>query len=71
MPGLKQAPGISVFRKDGDAVRHVYSAPPEFTPREGRAMDLLCPVWNLLDIVPEGRGEWNPSNSYIGKALSK
>jgi predicted dithiol-disulfide oxidoreductase (DUF899 family) len=71
MPGLKQAPGISVFRKDGDMVRHVYSAPPEFTPREGRAMDLLCPVWNLLDIIPEGRGEWNPSNSYIGKAPSK
>jgi predicted dithiol-disulfide oxidoreductase (DUF899 family) len=60
-----------VFRKDGDTVRHVDSAPPEFTPREGRAMDLLCPVWNLLDIVPEGRGEWNPSNSYIGKALGQ
>jgi predicted dithiol-disulfide oxidoreductase (DUF899 family) len=65
MPSLKQAPGVSVFHKDGDAVRHVYSSPPEFTLREGRALDLLSPVWNVLDIVPEGRGDWNPSNSYV------
>lgn len=67
MPNLNQAPGISVFRKDGDAVRHTYSSTPEFTSHEGRGIDLLSPVWNVLDIVPEGRGEWNPSNSHIKK----
>lgn len=66
-PRLKQAPAISVFRKDNDMVRHVYSAPPEFKPGTMGAMDLFSPVWNVLDIIPEGRGGWDPSNSYIGK----
>jgi predicted dithiol-disulfide oxidoreductase (DUF899 family) len=67
MPSLKQGPGISVFRNEGGVVRHVYSCPPEFAPGKVRAMDLLSPVWNLLDIVPEGRGEWYPSHSYAMK----
>jgi predicted dithiol-disulfide oxidoreductase (DUF899 family) len=64
-PDLEQASGISVFRKDGDGVvRHLYTCIPDFVPNEQRGLDLLCPVWNILDIVPEGRGEWYPNNSY-------
>ena len=29
-----------------------------------RGIDLLSPVWNLLDLTPEGRGEWLPSLAY-------
>jgi predicted dithiol-disulfide oxidoreductase (DUF899 family) len=71
MPNLNQALGISVFRKDGDAVRHVYSSTPESTSHEVRAIDLLSPIWNVLDIVSKGRGEWNPSNSYIKELKSR
>jgi predicted dithiol-disulfide oxidoreductase (DUF899 family) len=64
-PNLKQSPGVSVFRKDGDGiVHHIYTCTPEFVPKEQRGMDLLSPVWNVLDIVPEGRDEWFPNNSY-------
>jgi predicted dithiol-disulfide oxidoreductase (DUF899 family) len=52
---------IVVFAKDGDRVRHVYTAHPMLEDRE-RGIDLLCPVWHLLDLTPAGRGDWYPSN---------
>ncbi len=52
---------IVVFRKVGDEIRHVYTAHPMLAERE-RGIDLLCPVWHLLDLTPSGRGEWYPSN---------
>jgi predicted dithiol-disulfide oxidoreductase (DUF899 family) len=52
---------IVVFAKDGDRVRHVYTAHPMLEDRE-RGIDLLCPVWNLFDLTPAGRGDWYPSN---------
>jgi predicted dithiol-disulfide oxidoreductase (DUF899 family) len=34
--------------------------------REGlnRGIDLLSPVWNVLDLTPEGRGDWNAKLEY-------
>ena len=29
-------------------------------PGHWRGMDLLSPVWNFLDLTPEGRGDWMP-----------
>jgi predicted dithiol-disulfide oxidoreductase (DUF899 family) len=29
-----------------------------------RGIDLISPVWNLLDITPEGRGQWDPTLTY-------
>ena len=29
-----------------------------------RGIDLLSPVWNLLDLTPKGRGDWEPSLAY-------
>lgn len=52
---------IVVFAKDGDRVRHVYTAHPMLEDRE-RGIDLLCPVWHLFDLTPAGRGDWYPSN---------
>jgi hypothetical protein len=31
-------------------------------------MDLISPVWNVFDLLPSGRGEWLPDNSYPGRA---
>ncbi len=29
-----------------------------------RGLDLLNPVWNILDLTPQGRGDWYPGLSY-------
>ncbi len=29
-----------------------------------RGIDLLAPVWHLLDLTPRGRGDWYPSLDY-------
>lgn len=52
---------ISVFTKVGSQIRHVYTAHPMLEDRE-RGIDLLCPVWHLLDLTPSGRGDWYASN---------
>jgi predicted dithiol-disulfide oxidoreductase (DUF899 family) len=59
---------IVVFAKDGDRVRHVYTAHPLLEDRE-RGIDLLCPVWHLFDLTPSGRGDWNASNDAFDASL--
>jgi len=60
-----QMPGVSVFTLGDDgAVRHFYSGGALMAPEQFRGMDLLSPVWNFLDLTPEGRGEWFPALSY-------
>jgi predicted dithiol-disulfide oxidoreductase (DUF899 family) len=61
---------ISVFTKDdNDTVRHSYTAQPRMAPEiKERGIDLITPVWNLLDLVPQGRGEWYPSHAYGSNA---
>jgi predicted dithiol-disulfide oxidoreductase (DUF899 family) len=45
---------VSVFTRDGDGtVRHFYSAHPRMADTVGeRGIDLLAPVWHLLDLTP-------------------
>jgi predicted dithiol-disulfide oxidoreductase (DUF899 family) len=57
---------VSVFSRQGDQVRHVVTESADFPDRTGRGIDLLSPVWNVLDLVPGGRGEWMPDNTYPG-----
>jgi predicted dithiol-disulfide oxidoreductase (DUF899 family) len=58
-PDQYTLPGISVFKKDDTGkLRHVYSQTAQFDPDTYRGMDLLAPVYNVLDLVPEGRGNW-------------
>ena len=61
---------VSVFTKDdGNNVRHFYSAHPRMAPDiQERGIDLLAPVWNFMDLTPQGRGEWYASLSYGTKA---
>ena len=60
---------ISTFTKDADGVvRHCYTAHPRMGPDiKERGIDLLTPVWNLLDLTPQGRGDWYASLSYAAK----
>ena len=51
---------ISVFTRDRDGtLRHVYSAHPWMAEDiEERGIDLLTPVYNVLDLTPQGRGDF-------------
>jgi predicted dithiol-disulfide oxidoreductase (DUF899 family) len=64
-----QIPSLNVFiRRDGK-VRHFYNTELVFLPgdkgQNQRHIDMMWPLWNLLDLTPEGRGaDWYPKISY-------
>jgi predicted dithiol-disulfide oxidoreductase (DUF899 family) len=51
---------VSVFTLDRDGTpRHVYSCHPQMADDIAeRGIDLLSPVWHVLDLTPHGRGDW-------------
>jgi predicted dithiol-disulfide oxidoreductase (DUF899 family) len=59
---------VVVLAKDGERVRHVYTAHPMLEDRE-RGIDLLSPVWHLFDLMPSGRDDWYPSNDAFDASL--
>lgn len=60
-----QTPAVSVFTRDHHQVRHTYTGRAQTAPDiHERGIDQLCAVWNLLDLTPNGRGNWYPSLSY-------
>ncbi len=63
-PDGGQIPGVSVFerRPDGTLI-HFYSQ-SAMLGDGGRGMDLLSPVWNYMDLTPEGRSDWFPGLDY-------
>lgn len=75
MKDMPQGPGLSVYQyedAEGEGkVRFWYQTTPHFGKLDGkdviRGMDLLTPVWQLFDITPEGRGNWDPSLEYVEK----
>lgn len=61
----RQLPGLSVFTRDTDGgIRHFYTSEGSLEEGHHRAMDLLNPLWNLLDLLPDGRGSWMPRHFY-------
>src|SRR2546426_813646 len=60
-----QLPMMNVFTKSDGEVRHFYASEALFAGSEAgqhpRHIDLLWPLWNVLDLTPEGRGtDWRP-----------
>jgi len=64
-----QDSAVSVFTKDIDGtLRHFYTAHPWLAKDVNqRGLDLLCPVYNVLDLTPQGRGDWYASFDYVPK----
>lgn len=64
--GGGQTSAISVFVRDTDGtVRHTYTGRPQTAEDvHERGIDQLCAVWNLLDLTPQGRGDWYASLAY-------
>lgn len=63
-PSGGQRPMASVLVREGERVRHFYTLPANFLDGAERGIDPLSPVWNVLDLLPAGRGEWYAGNSY-------
>jgi predicted dithiol-disulfide oxidoreductase (DUF899 family) len=57
---------ISVFTRDSDGtLRHFYSGHPRLADDiKERGIDELIPVWNMLDLTPQGRGKFYASLEY-------
>ncbi|WP_406323112.1 DUF899 family protein [Streptomyces sp. NBC_01637] len=57
---------VSVFTRDSDgSVRHFYSAYPRMSDDiDQRGIDLLSPVWHILDLTRQGRDNWFAELSY-------
>jgi predicted dithiol-disulfide oxidoreductase (DUF899 family) len=51
---------VSVFVLDPEGrPRHFYSCHPHMADDiQQRGIDLISPVWHVLDLTPQGRGEW-------------
>lgn len=62
-------PMLNVFHKDGQTIRHFWGSElfwAECEPgQDPRHMGTLEPLWNLLDLTPEGRpADWHEQLSY-------
>ena len=57
---------ISVFTRENDGtLRHFYSVHPRLSDDiETRGTDEWNPIWNILDMTPQGRGDFEASLDY-------
>jgi predicted dithiol-disulfide oxidoreductase (DUF899 family) len=56
---------ISIFTLEQGTVRHFYSVHPRLGPNiQTRGIDEYNPIWNILDLTPQGRGKFDASLDY-------
>jgi predicted dithiol-disulfide oxidoreductase (DUF899 family) len=68
-PEGSQLPLMNVFVRRKGKIYHSYATELQFVPpdkgQNERHIDMFWPLWNLLDLTPEGRGaNWFPSLTY-------
>jgi predicted dithiol-disulfide oxidoreductase (DUF899 family) len=68
-PDGRQRPMLTVFHREGDAIRHFWSSELFYAPSDPgqhpRHVGTLEPLWNLFDLTPEGRpADWDERFSY-------
>jgi len=63
-----QRPMLTVFHRDGGVIHHFWSSELFYAPwdpgQDPRHVGTLEPVWNLFDLTPEGRPDWDEQLSY-------
>jgi len=64
-----QWPVLNVFTRNGKGIYHSYASEWLFAPadpgQDRRHVDMIWPLWNLLDVTPQGRGtDFRPKLSY-------
>jgi predicted dithiol-disulfide oxidoreductase (DUF899 family) len=69
-PDGSQEPMLNVFHRTGETIRHHWSSELLYAPtdpgQDPRHVGTLEPVWNLFDLTPEGRPDWDEQLSYSG-----
>jgi predicted dithiol-disulfide oxidoreductase (DUF899 family) len=65
----RQWPMLNVFQKSGNKISHTWGSElleaKEDPGQNARHVDLIWPLWNVLDFTPEGRGkDWYPKLKY-------
>ena len=65
----RQQPMLNVFRRDGAAMRHFWGSEMLYAPTEPgqdpRHVGTIEPLWNMFDLIPEGRGTgWDEQLDY-------
>lgn len=62
----RQMPMMNVFHLRGNKIYHFWGSELLFMPRDGhpRHLDQLWPLWNALDLTPEGRADDLPRLDY-------
>jgi predicted dithiol-disulfide oxidoreductase (DUF899 family) len=67
-PEGAQRPMLNVFHRDGDTIRHFWGSELFYAPtdpgQQPRHVGTLEPLWNLFDLTPEGRPEWEEQLTY-------
>ncbi|HEX2468141.1 MAG TPA: DUF899 family protein [Solirubrobacterales bacterium] len=63
-----QVPMLNVFHRDGETIRHFWGAELTYAPsdpgQDHRSVGTLEPLWNLFDLIPEGRPDWDEEIDY-------
>ncbi len=64
-----QLPMMNIFTRRDGTIFHSWASELLFAPKsegmEARHVDIVWPLWNLLDLTPEGRGtSWHPKLAY-------
>jgi predicted dithiol-disulfide oxidoreductase (DUF899 family) len=63
-----QIPMLNVFHRDGQTIRHFWGAELTYAPmdpgQDHRSVGTLEPLWNLFDLTPEGRPDWDEQLDY-------
>lgn len=64
-----QMPMLNVFRREGGIIRHFWGSEMLYAPtdpgQDPRHVGTIEPLWNIFDLVPEGRGgNWEEQLAY-------
>jgi predicted dithiol-disulfide oxidoreductase (DUF899 family) len=64
-----QRPMLNVFHRDGGTIRHFWGSELFYAPtdpgQDPRHVGTIEPLWNLFDLVPEGRpADWDEQLNY-------
>ena len=56
-PDGEQLPVLNVFSRDKDGIHHRWASELTFVRGDNSPLDPVWPIWGILDLTPEGRGE--------------
>lgn len=63
-----QQPMLNVFHRAGAGIRHFWGSELLFAPadpgQDPRHVGTIEPLWNIFDLVPEGRSDWQEQLDY-------